>query len=65
MFQQKTVKIFSIVAIVLSAVGLLISLVGTFVLQRAEFRFVFFIGIISLGNIIMGQHYRLSALYIL
>lgn len=47
MFQQKTVKSFSIVAIILSALGLLFSILGTFFIQGSSATFSFFIGIIS------------------
>jgi len=47
MFQQKTVKAFSIVAIVLSSLGLLLSVLGTLVIQGSVATFSFFMGIVS------------------
>ena len=47
MFKQKTVKAFSIVAIVLSILGLLISILGTFLLTTTGYTMSFFLGIIS------------------
>ena len=47
MFKQKTVKAFSIVAIVLSILGLLISILGTFFLTTAGYTMGFFLGIVS------------------
>src|SRR5688572_7192944 len=47
MFQQKTVKAFSIVAIVLSSLGLLVSVLGTLVIQGGSATFAFFMGIVS------------------
>jgi hypothetical protein len=47
MFKQPTVKAFSIVAIVLSTIGLLISIIGTLVLTHSQYGFAFFLGIVS------------------
>lgn len=47
MFKQKTVKVFSIVAIVLSIIGLLLSILGAFFLAQTEYGIAFFLGIIS------------------
>jgi hypothetical protein len=47
MFQKKTVKAFSIVAIVLSSLGILFSLLATFVVRSGLSTFAFVIGIIS------------------
>ena len=47
MYKQNTVKVSSIVAIVLSIIGLVISILGTFVLTEASYTFSFFLGIIS------------------
>lgn len=47
MYQQKTVKIFALVAIVLSAIGLLFSIFGIFSSTNAGFSFSFFLGMIS------------------
>ena len=47
MFEKKTVKVFSIVAIILSSLGLLLSVLGTLVIQVSSATFTFFVGIIS------------------
>lgn len=47
MYKQKIVKSFSIVAIVLCIIGLLISITGTFFLTQAAYTIGFFLGIIS------------------
>ncbi len=47
MFKQKTVKAFSIVAIVLSILGLLLSVVGALLLAQVEYSIAFFLGIVS------------------
>ena len=49
MFKKTTVKAFSIVAIVLSIIGLLLSVLGSFFLTKvpAAFNLVFFMGIVS------------------
>jgi Na+/H+-translocating membrane pyrophosphatase len=49
MFQKQTLKAFSIVAIVLSAIGLLLSILGTFVGENGSgsITFSFILGIIS------------------
>lgn len=47
MFKKNTVKAFSIVAIVLSIIGLIISVQGTFLLTRAGYSMGFFLGIVS------------------
>jgi hypothetical protein len=47
MFSQSTVRVFSIVAIILSSIGLLLSVAGTILLGRAHFNLAFFLGIIS------------------
>src|SRR5258708_4056126 len=47
MFKQPTVKAFSIVAIVLSSIGLLTSVLGTVLLTQTQYGFAFFLGIIS------------------
>jgi len=67
MFKQKTVKAFSIVAIVLSCIGILISILGTILLTGTQYGITFFFGIISwaflLWASIMGfqlcSYYRL------
>ena len=68
MFQQKTVKSFSIVAIILSSLGLLISVLGTFFLQGSSTTFSFFMGIVSwaillwasiIGYQLCGPSYKL------
>ena len=69
MFQQKTVKVFSIVAIILSSLGLLLSVFGTLVIQGNSATFAFFMGIVSwaillwasvIGYILCGPSYKLS-----
>jgi len=47
MFTKQTVKAFSIVAIILSCIGLLLSVIGTLVIQSGSATFAFFLGIIS------------------
>ncbi len=47
MYQQKTVRAFSIVATVLSIIGLLISISGALFLKSTVYTFGFFIGILS------------------
>ncbi len=47
MFQKKTVKAFSIVAIVLSSLGILISIIATLVIQNDFGTLAFIIGIVS------------------
>lgn len=50
MFQKQTLKAFSIVAIVLSAIGLLLSILGTFLGEGSgSITFGFILGIISWG----------------
>ena len=55
MFKQKTVKRFSIVAIVLSIIGLLISIVGSFILTQAGYSIAFFMGIVSWGLLLWAS----------
>jgi hypothetical protein len=68
MFQQKTVKSFSIVAIILSSLGLLLSVLGTLFIQGNLVTFSFFLGIVSwsillwasvIGYQLCGPSYRL------
>ena len=47
MFKQATVRGFSIVAIILSSIGLLISVAGAFLLTQTQYGFAFFLGIVS------------------
>jgi len=47
MFKQPTVRAFSIVAIILSSLGLVISILGTVLLTRTQYGFAFFLGIVS------------------
>ena len=47
MFEKKTVKAFSIVAIVLSVLGLLLSLLATLVIHGGKGTLAFLVGIIS------------------
>jgi hypothetical protein len=68
MFEQKTVKSFSIVAIILSSLGLLLSALGTLFIQGNSATFSFFIGIVSwaillwasvIGYQLCGPSYKL------
>jgi hypothetical protein len=65
MYNQKTVKAFSIVAIVLSIIGLLISILGTFFLTQADYTLGFFLGIISWGLLLWASiiGYKLCTSY--
>jgi len=47
MFKQTTVRAFSIVAIILSIIGLLISVLGTIFLTQTQLGLTFFLGIVS------------------
>ncbi len=47
MFKQPVVKAFSIVAMVLSIIGLLINIIAAVFLNPAEFGFAFYLGIVS------------------
>jgi L-asparagine transporter-like permease len=47
MFQKQIVKAFSIVAIVLSAIGIILSVVATLVIQGGSATFGFFLGIVT------------------
>ena len=47
MFKQSTVRAFSIVAIILSIIGLLISVLGTIFLTQTQLGLTFFLGIVS------------------
>ena len=47
MFKQQTVKVFSIVAIILSVIGLLLSIIGTLFLSKAGYGLAFFLGVVS------------------
>jgi hypothetical protein len=50
MFQKQTLKVFSIIAIVLCAIGLLISVLGAFLIEnRGSITVSFVLGIISWG----------------
>jgi hypothetical protein len=56
MFQKQTLKVFSITAIVLCAVGLLISVLGAFLIENGSAITVsFFLGIISWGLLLWGS----------
>ena len=68
MFQEKTVKAFAIVAIVLSSLGLVLSVLGTLVIQGGSATFAFVMGIVSwaillwasvIGYILCGPSYKL------
>ena len=68
MFQRKTVKSFSIVAIVLSSLGLLLSVLGTLVIKGNAATFSFIMGIVSwaillwasvIGYQLCGPSYKL------
>lgn len=66
MFTKGTVKAFSIVAIVLSSVGLLFSVLGTFLLQTdSSITISFFMGIISWSLLLWASiiGYQLCAKY--
>jgi len=47
MFKQTTVKAFSIVAIILSSIGLVISILGSMLLTQTQYGLAFFLGIVS------------------
>ena len=56
MFQKQTVKIFSIIAIVLSITGLLISIAGTLFLQATHtFSLPFYVSIVSWGLLLWAS----------
>ena len=65
MFKKQTVKASSIVAIVLSAIGLLGTIVSVFVIPGDTFNFAFFLGVISLAILFWASiiGYQLSASY--
>ncbi len=65
MFKQQNVKALSLVAIVLSAVGLLISLIGTLFVTGTGYTMGFFLGIISWSFLLWASiiGYQLSASY--
>ena len=65
MYNQKTVKAFSIVAIVLSSIGLLISILGSFFLTQTEYSIGFFLGIVSWGLLLWASiiGYKLCSSY--
>lgn len=69
MFQQKTIKSFSIVAIILSSLGLILSTLGTLFIQGNLATFSFFMGIVSwaillwasvIGYQLCGPSYKLE-----
>ena len=55
MFLQKTVKAFSIVAIVLSSLGILLSILGALYLQVGIGKLTFFMGIASWGILLWAS----------
>lgn len=56
MFQKQTLKVFSIIAIVLCVVGLLISILGAFFIEGgASISVSFFLGIISWGMLLWSS----------
>jgi hypothetical protein len=65
MFQKKTVKAFSIVAIILSSLGILFSIVGTFIAQNGFGTMAFIIGVISWAILLWASiiGYKLCASY--
>jgi hypothetical protein len=65
MFQKKTVKAFSIVAIVLSSFGILLSIIAAIVIQKDLATLAFIIGIISWGILLWASiiGYRLCSSY--
>lgn len=65
MFKQKTVKAFSIVAIALSAVGLLLSILGTIFLKQSESTIAFVLGIVSWSILLWASiiGFKLSSSY--
>ena len=65
MFQKKTVKAFSIVAIILSSLGILLSIIGTLVAQSGFGSLAFIIGIISWAILLWASiiGYKLCSSY--
>ena len=65
MFQKKTVKAFSIVAIVLSSLGILFSFIATLVVQSSFGTLAFIIGIISWAILLWASiiGYKLCSSY--
>jgi hypothetical protein len=65
MFEKKTVKVFSIIAIVLSALGLLLSVLGTLLIQGGSATFAFFMGIVSWAILLWASiiGYKLCSSY--
>jgi hypothetical protein len=65
MYEQKTVKAFAIVAIVLSSIGLLISVLGAFILTQTEYSIAFFLGIVSWAILLWASiiGYKLCSSY--
>ena len=67
MFQKKTVKNFSIVAIVLSSLGLLFSVLGTLFIKGDTETFAFIMGIVSWAILLWASiiGYKLCTAYTL
>jgi hypothetical protein len=65
MFQKKTVKVFSIVAIILSSAGISLSIAGTIIAQNGFGTMAFIIGIISWAILLWASiiGYKLCASY--
>ncbi len=65
MFEKKTVKVFSIIAIALSSLGLLLSVLGTLLIQGGSATFAFFMGIVSWAILLWASiiGYKLCSSY--
>jgi hypothetical protein len=65
MFQKKTIKLFSIIAIILSSLGLLFSVLGTWLMQGERTTFAFFMGIVSWAILLWASiiGYKLCSSY--
>ncbi len=65
MFKRETVKAFSVVAIILSVIGLLISILGTFLLTQSGSTLAFIVGMISWAFLVWASiiGYKLCSSY--
>lgn len=65
MYKKQVVKIFSIVAIVLSSVGLIFSILGTVLLPKSSYSLTFFLGVVSWAFLLWASiiGYRLCVSY--
>jgi hypothetical protein len=65
MFQKKTVKAFSIVAIILSSIGILLSVIAALVIQKSLGTLAFIMGIISWAILLWASiiGYKLCSSY--